>query len=141
MVVITIKTNRDNKIIIENYSMIDYLSELKIQNNNITYYKYNFNNMLCFSFGYYYNEKCNYYKRFRVGDDKSLSYYIIYKNGVLKIRDLNIKIIIYNIIFYSYFICNKYYTFGNTKIYNFSTSFSNKKLFNYCDFYKIHSYI
>jgi len=145
MVAITINTNRDkrnpdNKILIENYSRKNYLSELKIQNNNITYCRYNYSDTLFFSITYYYNEKCCYYKRFRVGEI-CVSYYAINKSFSLKRRNLNIKIIIYNILFYSYFIYNKYYTNGNKKYYNSINSITSKKLFNCRDFHKIHSYI
>jgi len=143
MVFITINKNPDNKILIENYGGIDYLSELKIKNNNIRYCycRHNYHSILFFSVGYYCNEKCHYYKRFLNDYEFFSSYYTLYKNCLFKQRDLIIKIITYNIIFYSYFIYNKYYTNGNTKHYMIMKSITSIKLFNCRDFYKIHSYI
>jgi len=145
MVIIIINTNRDNKILIENYGGIDYLSELKIKNNNIRYCRHYFNNILFFSISYCYNEVCHYYKHFQIDYEFFSSYYTLYKNCLSKQRDLLIKIITYNIIFYSNFIYNKYYTNGNTKYYAkyymIMESITSIKLFNCRDFYKIHSYI
>jgi len=141
MVVITIKRNRDNKILIKNYSGIDYLSELKIKNNNIRYCRYNYHSVLFFYINYCYNEEWHYNKRFLIDYEFFSSYYTLYKNCLLKHRDLLIKIITYNIIFYSFFIYNKYYTIGNTKYYRNMKSITSIKLFNCRDVYKIHSYI
>ena len=129
MVVITINKNRDNKICIENEGASLYMNKLTIHNNHITY---NFYSKL-FSVSFYNNY---YYKRFCI----NCSYYKIYKNFLCKKRLLNIKINIYDILYYSYFIYNKYCSYLNEKGYNIYT-LTSKKIFNCRDYYKIYSYI
>ena len=142
MVIITINSNLDNRIFIENAAASNYINKLTIINNYITYDTHQFKNNLCYSYHInYYTEKAEYYKRFHIYNSTYFfSHYIIYKNFLYKKQMLNIKIIIYNILFYSYFICNKYYTNGNIKNYNI-ISITSKKLFNSRDLYKIYSYI
>ena len=60
----------------------------------------------------------------------------------LKKRCLNIININYIIMYYSYFIYIKYYSFSNIKVYFIiNNSISSRKLFNCRDYYKIYSFI
>ena len=134
----------DNKIFIKNYNKSYLVVELKLQNIHVKYNTYNFYRNLICSFRYYYNESSSYYSKSFYVDNNSFSYCKIYKHFPLQKKMLNIKIIIYDILFYSFFIYNKYYTIGYTigytKNYNIK-SINSKKLFNCRDLYKIYSYI
>jgi hypothetical protein len=124
-----------NKILIDNNKRY---SDLKYFNKNIgILYSYS---RTTDSFIYIRYEKNGY--RYTIGF--YYSYYQIVKSTYypLKKRSLNIININYIIMYYSYFIYIKYYSFSNIKVYfNITNSITSRKLFNCRDYYKIYSYI
>jgi hypothetical protein len=65
---------------------------------------------------------------------------LIRKDEQSRSRILKLQIELNDVMYYSYFIYNKYYTFVD-KNYFITNSISSKKLFNCRDYYKIYSYI
>ncbi len=124
-----------------------FKNKISIENTKGVYFSY-FNKCIDLKYGYYGDRVFTYLIYNKNGYQYMCSpfnetYYNIFKNNYLqKKRRLNIININYIIIYYSYFIYIKYYSFSNIKVYiNINNSITSKKLFNCRDYYKIYSYI